>query len=166
MRISCWLLVAVALSAGGAIAQGTGLPLTQVIGVVGIGSGQRARLNVFNPGTGAPLLGVRCAATFTFLNDQGEPIKNGDATIDPGKTASLELSTEAFNGRVELYALVLTPPIGLAPNVGYCTLVPTIEVIDNATGNTVAVLTESRVRPPVPPAPKTADPQAFSPSRQ
>jgi hypothetical protein len=150
------------LSAGVAMAQGTGLPLTRVIGVIGIGSGQTAHLNVFNPGVGAPLLGVRCEATFTFLNDQGTELKTGTATIDPGKTASLDLTPEAFNGRVELYALVLTPPIGQAPNVGYCRLVPTIEIIDNATGNTIAALTVSTLRPPVPseaatPTAKTPD---------
>ena len=130
-----------------------------MFGVVGIGSGQTARLNVFNPGVGAPLLGVRCEATFNFLNDQGELLKTSNATIDPGKTASLELTPEAFNGRVELYGLVLTPAIGQAPNVGYCRLVPTIEIIDNATGNTVAVLSKARVRQPVPtgvPAPAAA----------
>jgi hypothetical protein len=138
------------MSAGLAMAQGSGLPLTRIIGVIGIGSGQTARLNVLNPGVGAPLLGVRCEATFNFLTDQGELLKSGTATIDPGKTASLELTTEAFNGRVQLYGLVLTPPIGQEPNVGYCTLIPTIEIIDNATGNTVTVLSGSSVRPPVP----------------
>ena len=151
MRI-CLLANIVVLSAGVAMAQVPDLPLTRVIGVVGIGSGQTAHLNVFNPGTGAPLLGIRCQSTFTFVNDQGTELKTGTATIDPGKTASLDLTPEAFNGRVELYAVVLTPPIGQAPNVGYCTLVPAIEIIDNATGNTIAVLTESTLRPPVPPA--------------
>ena len=77
-------------------------------------------------------------------------LKSGDATIDRGKTASLEMTTEAFNGRVQLYGLVLTPPIGQTPNAGCCTLIPTIEIIDNATGNTVTVLSGSSVRPPVP----------------
>ena len=92
MRI-CLLADIAVLSAGVAMAQGPGLPLTRVIGVVGIGSGQTAHLNVFNPGAGAPLLGVRCQSTF--------------------------------------------------------------EIIDIATGNTIAVLTESTLRPPVPPAATT-----------
>ena len=160
MRI-CLLANIAVFSAGVAMAQVPDLPLTRVIGVVGIGSGQTAHLNVFNPGTGAPLLGVRCQSTFTFVNDQGTELTTGTATIDPGKTAWPDLTCEAFNGRV-LYAVVLTPPIGQAPNVGYCTLVPTIEIIDNATGNTIAVLTESTLRPPVPseaatPTAKTPD---------
>ena len=77
-------------------------------------------------------------------------LKSGDATIDRGKTASLEMTTEAFNGRVQLYGLVLTPPIGQTPNAGCCTLIPTIEIIDNATGNIGTVLSGSSVRPPVP----------------
>ena len=60
------------------------------------------------------------------------------------------MTTEAFSGRVQLYGLVLTRPIGQTPNAGYCTLIPTIEIIDNATGNTVTVLSGSSVRPPVP----------------
>ena len=127
MRI-CLLANIVALSAGVAMAQVPDLPLTRVIGVVGIGNGQTTHLNVFNPGTGAPVLGIRCQATFIFLNEQGTELKTGTATTDPEKTGSPDLTSEAFNGRVELYALVLTQSVGQAPNVGYCTLVPTIEI--------------------------------------
>lgn len=157
IRIPFFLVAAVVCSGGLAIAQGpAAFPLTRITGIVGIGPSQTARLNVLNPGIGAPFLGVRCTGTLTFLDDQGQALKTDTMTIDPGKSASIELRTEAFNGRVELYALISTPPIGQAPNVGYCTLVPTIEVIDNATGNTVAMLTESRIRPPVP-SPAAAD---------
>ena len=138
MRI-CLLANIAVLSAGVAMAQGPGLPLTRVIGVVGIGSGQTAHLNVFNPGTGAPFLGIRCQATFVFLNEQGTELKTGTATIDPGKTASPDLTSEAFNGRVELYTLVFTQSVGQAPNVGYCTLLPTIEILGWAFQNSAPI---------------------------
>ena len=138
MRI-CLLANIVVLSAGVAMAQVPDLPLTRVIGVVGIGSGQTAHLNVFNPGTGAPLLGVRCQSTFTFVNDQGTELTTGTATIDPGKTASPDLTSEAFNGRVELYTLVFTQSVGQAPNVGYCTLLPTIEILGWAFQNSAPI---------------------------
>ena len=138
MRI-CLLVNIAVLSVGVAMAQGPGLPLTRVIGVGGIVSGQTMHRNVFNPGTGAPFLGIRCQATFVFLNEQGTELKTGTATIDPGKTASPDLTSEAFNGRVELYTLVFTQSVGQAPNVGYCTLLPTIEILGWAFQNSAPI---------------------------
>jgi hypothetical protein len=146
----CLLANIAVLSAGVATAQGQGLPLTPVIGVVGIGSGQTPHLNVFNPGTGAPLLGVRSTHAH-FCQRPGNRAEDRHGHNRSGKNSIADLTPEAFNGRVELYAVVLSPPIGQAPNVGYCTLVPAIEIIYNATGNTIAALTESRLRPPAPP---------------
>ena len=138
MRI-CLLVNIAVLSVGVAMAQGPGLPLTRVIGVGSIVSGQTTHLNVFNPGTGAPFLGIRCQATFIFLNEQGTELKTGTATTDPEKTGSPDLTSEAFNGRVELYALVLTQSVGQAPNVGYCTLLPTIEILGWAFQNSAPI---------------------------
>ena len=90
MRLFYSSVMLAASAVGAAMAQAPNVPLTRVTGIIGISGAQTARLNVLNPGAGAPLLGIECHATLNLLNDQGEAIKSSTATINRG-TARIPL---------------------------------------------------------------------------
>jgi hypothetical protein len=150
IRVLTFVLSAWIGSTGTLAAQVGVFQLTRITPIVGIGPNQTVRLNVLNPGTGAPLLGVRCSAILNLMSDQGGNLKTGSFTIDPGKGVFIEFTPDSKAGRVEVYALVSTLPIGSQQPTGFCTMIPTVQVIDSATGNTVAVVTQSSIRPPGP----------------
>ena len=131
---------------------------TQTSGMVGIAAGQSARLNALNPGLPAPLgTAARCPAVLSLVDDQGTVLKTASVTVDPGKSISLDLNRDrdiaSAAGRVEIRAVVSMPPVTapsptappiLPPVLSYCTLIPTLEIIDNDTMRTHVVLTDSR----------------------
>jgi hypothetical protein len=138
MRMS-FLLSGFILNVAMVMAQGS-LTSTQqhTSGVVGITTGQTARLNVLYPSVPAPILQILCSATLVIADDQGKILKSQDAQqLIGGKSVSLDLNadTDLPSGanRVQIHALTLTPNPG-------CTLVPTLEIFDNATGKTVVVV--------------------------
>ena len=138
MRTS-FLLCGFILNVAMAMAQGN-LTSTQqhTSGVVGITTGQTARLNVLYPSVPAPILQILCAATLMIADDQGKILKSQDAQqLIGGKSVSLDLNADtdlpSGGNRVQIHALTLTPNPG-------CALVPTLEIFDNATGKTVVVV--------------------------
>ena len=129
----------------------------QTSGMVGITAGQNARLNALNPGLPAPFAtAARCSAQLSFVDEQGIVLKTASVTVDPGKSLGLDLNRDkdiaSSAGRVEIRAVVSTPPVvpptAAAPPIvqplPFCTLIPTLEIIDNDTLKTHVVLTEVR----------------------
>jgi len=119
----------------------TNTPETIVVGPQGLTVGQTARLNVLAPGLPAPFAtGVRCPATLAILSSDGSVIKSQDVVVNPNQILSLDVTDAeaAALGRVQLSGKVLIPPAGTAGS--YCTLVPTFEIFDTATGKTTAVV--------------------------
>jgi hypothetical protein len=133
-----------------ATAQGFTAPQQRVSTVVGIASGQTARLNIFYPSIPAPLLQVMCSVTASIVDDQGSILKTLDFQMLGGKTASLSLNADSdlpAPRSAQIHALILTPAV--SSGGGYCQVLPSLDIVDNATGKTVIHL-ETTVTYPVP----------------
>jgi hypothetical protein len=121
--------------------------------VVGITAGQTARLNVLYPPVPAPLLQVMCAVTLNIVDDQGTVLKSQDFQMLGGKSASLSLDVDKeLGGRsAQIHALTLTPSTSSLG--GYCTVLPSLDIVDNATGKTLLHL-ETTITYPGPLVPR------------
>ena len=132
-------------------AQGFTAPQLHNSTVVGIASGQTARLNVLYPALPAPLLlQVMCTVTASIVDDQGTVLKTQDFQLVGGKTASISLNadTELPGAHAaQIHALTLTPAASSAG--GYCQVLPSLDIVDNATGRTLLHL-ETTVTYPLP----------------
>jgi hypothetical protein len=116
--------------------------------VVGIAAGQTAKLNVLYPSVPAPILQVMCAVTLNLVDDQGNVLKSQDFQILGGKTVSLSLNADTDlqgDHRAQIRALTLTPPT--SSRGGYCALLPSLDIVDNATGRTLVHLETSITYP-------------------
>ncbi len=157
-----------ALAQAQTISSGIGIPGTTVTtGIVGVTSAQTARLNVLNlqpviPGVTA----VACPATLEFYDDTGALLKQLAVTnISPAAAASLEFKppapTAAVNSRAHIRAVVFTPSTSVANpgseptptlvipvSIGLgCNVMPSLEIIDDATGDTRVFTTDLRATP-------------------
>ena len=134
MRI--YRLLAVFLPCAMAMAQGPGFNDRQsTTGMVGMTPGQTARLNVLYPTVPAPLALINCAATLTLFDDQGNVLKTASfAQLIPGRPVSI-----SANGDTDLPTQTRTEVYGLSFTSG-CSLVSTLEIIDNATQKTVVTV--------------------------
>jgi hypothetical protein len=134
-------------------------------GIVGVTSTQSARLNVLNlqpviPGVAA----VLCPATLQFYDDTGALLKQLVVTnISPATAASLvfkpQVPTTAVNARAQIRAVVFAPSTSvLTPgsepqampfipvSIG-CNVMPSLEIIDDSTGDTHTFTTDLRAMP-------------------
>ena len=127
----------------------------QTTGMVGLASGQTARLNLLNPGIQAPAMGIICTAQVSFVDSDGASLKSDTLAVIPGKSASLDLSGDselnlAMGDRRQIRALITIPAIpASSPNAGApsCTVIPTLEIFDSATGRTVVTLSRTSTVP-------------------
>jgi hypothetical protein len=107
----------------------------QTSGVVTLGPGQTARLNVLYPTVPAPLLLVHCSANLAIIPSRGSNDKSENVPdVSPGKTVSLDLNADTdLTGAApaQVYGISITPG---------CRLITTLEIIDNATQKTVVVV--------------------------
>jgi hypothetical protein len=145
LHLTCLLtLSAIALSA-------QAIPLSstvQTTGMVGIADAQTAQLNLLNPGVLAPALGIICTASVSFVDSTGNVLKSATLTIPPGKSMSLSLKSDTdlnlvVGDRVQIRATITIPPFATpaATVTGpACKVLPTLEMIDNASGRTLVVL--------------------------
>ena len=133
-------------------------------GIVGVTSTQTARLNVLNlhpviPGVAA----VACPATLEFYDDTGALLKQLVVTnISPANAVSLvfkpPVPSTAVGARAQIRAVVLTPSTLIA-NAGSgsgsvsaplmpvslgCSVMPSLEIIDDSTGVTHTFTTDLR----------------------
>ena len=117
--------------------------------IVGIAAGQTAKLNVLYPAVPAPLLQAMCSVTLSIVDDQGTVLKTQDVQLLGGKSASISLSadTELSGHAAQIHALTVTPPVSGAG--GYCTILPSLDIVDNTTGKTLLHL-ETVITYPVP----------------
>jgi hypothetical protein len=143
------LTCAMTLSAFALSAQSVPVSQTvQTTGMVGIADAQTAQLNLLNPGVLAPALGVICTTAVSFVDSTGTVLKSATLVVPPGKSMSLSLRSDtdlnlAAGDRREIRATITIPPmfpptaIVSAPS---CTLIPTLEMLDTASGRTLVVL--------------------------
>lgn len=114
-------------------------------GLLGVTRGQTARLNATNAGETHGII-----VQWRFLDSDGEVLRNRDgqpvqrtAALEPGHSASLQISADALLGRDEVrlnfrpVLIVIPPPVGDTPILPPGPIVPTLEVIDNVTARTM-----------------------------
>lgn len=137
--------------------------ITVTTGIVGVAGTQTARLNVMNlqpviPGVAA----VLCPATLEFYDDTGALLKQLAVTnIAPATAASLVLKPavpSAPNARAQIRAAVFTPqtfvgnpggspPTPAIPFIRGCTVMASLEIIDDSTGTTHIFTADLRAMP-------------------
>jgi hypothetical protein len=139
--------------------------------IVGVTALQTARLNVLNlqpviPGVTA----IVCPATLEFYDDTGAMLKQLVVTnISPTAAASLAfkptVSSTAPGARAQIRAVLLTPspftlspgppgpvpappvPMPILPVRQGCSLMPSLEIVDDSTGATTTFTTDLRPMP-------------------
>jgi len=119
-------------------AQGFMSPQLHNSSVVGITAGQTAKLNVLYPAIPAPLLQTMCAVTVSIVDDQGSVLKTQDFQMLGGKSVSVSLNADTdLTGThaAQIHALTLTP--ATSSTGGYCEVLPSLDIVDNATGKTL-----------------------------
>lgn len=116
----------------------------RAFGLLGITAAETARLNVVVP-AGASVPGTApqgCRVAFSFLNADGQVLRQDVKTILPGRAASLELpGTEAFlpPGPIRSFRADIRPSVEVVTpqsSSSLCQIVTTFEVFDGATGRT------------------------------
>lgn len=130
---------------------GSGFPM------VGIASGQSARINVLN---GAPTASnpTSCNVSLQYMDVNGNLLKQlPTVNLLPGTATSLDLSWDELPGgnlRVEIRAVLIfgysggaNPPAGILQQSACNNLVPSLEVYDNTTGRTSFILTTAKALP-------------------
>jgi hypothetical protein len=117
--------------------------------VVGIAAGQTAKLNVLYPSIPAPLLQVMCHVTVSIVDDQGGVLKTQDFQMLGGRSVSISLNADSDlpAHSAQIHALTLTP--ATSPAGGYCQVLPSLDIVDNATGKTLVHL-ETSITYPIP----------------
>ncbi|HEY2845351.1 MAG TPA: hypothetical protein VGJ09_16930 [Bryobacteraceae bacterium] len=133
------LLATVVFSAVLANAQATFLAFQQQDStIVGIAAGQTARVNVLYPSIPAPFLQAQCSVTLNIVDDQGKILKTQDFQISGGKSVSLSLNADTDltgNHQAQIHAQTHTP--ASSPGGGFCTVIPSLDIVDNVSGKTV-----------------------------
>jgi len=122
---------------------------TITTGIVGLSVNQNARLNILNlnPNTGTPVV---CSADAQFVDAAGGTLKQvAIPNIDPGKAAAvtldrLDIADQAMP-RINLRGVVTTPSAAATAAPAACSLLVTLEIIDDATARTDVVVTGSAV---------------------
>jgi hypothetical protein len=125
--------------------------------MIGVTDGQVARVNVLNPGVAGPAAGVVCTATLNFWDGKGTLLKTGPVIVLPGQSQYLDLFGDkdlALTGldRREIRATITIPAVPppatstTAPPAA-CTLIGTLEILDESTSKTQVVLGVSHVVP-------------------
>ena len=140
-------------------------------GMVGLSTGQTARLNAFALPVGGPIIaGASCQVTFDFYNEAGKSVKSGTATMGHGAAVHFDLAqteVDSLSSRSEIRGTVrtafvnpsavptsgtpLTPGTPVTPVSGFCSVLPTLEIFDTLSGQTTVVLQQTTALPMVTP---------------
>jgi hypothetical protein len=139
-------------------------------GMVGLSTGQTARLNVFALPVGGPIIaGWSCQVTFDFYNEAGKMVKTGTATVAQGAAVHFDMlrtEVDSLAGRSEIRGTVRTafvnpsavpmptpgtPVTPVTPISGFCSVLPTLEIFDSTSGQTAMVLQQPTALPQVTP---------------
>ncbi len=126
-------------------------------GLIGIANGQSLRVNALNLGTRSSTPATGCEVTLQFLNAKGVVLRESVVQLPAGQGASFDLHRAQVSdqpGRASVRAVLLfgfagggAPPGPDARQNFDCNIVPTLELIDDATGRTTLVLTDTRPLP-------------------
>src|SRR5580692_831292 len=128
-----------------------GTQVVQTTGMVGIADAQIAQLNLLNPGVLPPAVGMICKATVSFVDSTGTVLKSATLTVIPGQSMPFTLRSDtdlslAVGDRREIRATISIPAIPTPTSTGTstaapsCKVIPTLEMLDTASGKTLVVL--------------------------
>jgi hypothetical protein len=162
----CLLAFVVSMMSGAEPMAAADLPTSPGVGfaMVGIASGQAARITALNVGPGGPVLssgGARgsCGGgiTFEFYGADGELLKKKVINnLLPGNAAFLDLSHDELPkgaARTEVRAVLRFgydrgyPPDPDTRARFECNILPSLQIWDNSSGRTSSVLTEAKPLP-------------------
>lgn len=100
--------------------------------VVGVATGETARLTVLYPTAPAQILQPLCTVTLNIADNQGNVLKTTTVSqFTAGKSVSLDINADtdlAGSARTEIHGYAVTPG---------CNLMAGLELIDNATQKTL-----------------------------
>lgn len=117
-------------------------------GMVGIIDGQLARLNALLLPTGGPLVaGGSCQVTFTFLNEQGATLASATMPATQNQSVHFDFpplpvpatTRTEIRGTVQA-AFTVTPGLTGVAAGPVCAIVPTMEIFNPTTGQTLLLL--------------------------
>jgi hypothetical protein len=113
-------------------------------GALGIAPGQTAKWNVVNVRLPEPQVTPTCSAKLSLFNEQGQELKTETVSVPPGETRSLNLNADtdipSGGNRTAIYGVSVVTAAGLAGQLlNLCSLVHSLEIIDNATGKTAVL---------------------------
>jgi hypothetical protein len=170
--VGCALMVAcaafTAVRAGAQPAIMIASPQFVTFGMVGLGTGQTARLNAFALPLGGPIIaGASCQVTFDFYDAKGNSLKAGTATVAQGAAVHFDLlrtEVDSLSGRSEIRGTLRsafvnpsavvtpgTPGMPITPISAFCSVLPTLEIFDSSSGQTTVVLQQPTALPLVTP---------------
>jgi len=113
-------------------------------GMVGLATGQTARLNLLNPQVQPrATAGASCSAAVAFVDAAGNVLQSKTVSVGPGQSVPYDLV--GSNSRTEIRATVevppLVPPAGSAIPIALpCNLSPTLEIFDTNSGRTDLII--------------------------
>jgi hypothetical protein len=154
------IVVTAAITAAGAGAPAAIMvasPQYVTFGMVGLGTGQTARLNAFALPVGGPILAeASCQVTFDFYNEAGKTLKTGTATVAQGGAVHFDMLRTDIDGLMGLSEIrgtvrsalvsssaVLTPGTPGTLASAFCSVLPTLEIFDSLSGQTTVVLQQT-----------------------
>jgi hypothetical protein len=143
-------------------------PQYVTFGMVGLATGQTARLNAFALPVGGPIIaGAYCQVTFAFYDDSGNSLKTGTEKVAQGAAVNYDLawtdittSTDRVEIRGTVRAALVTPsavgtpvtPVTPVPaSSTSCSVLPTLEIFGPSSGQTTVVLQQTTTLPLVTP---------------
>ena len=161
LMLACAAFTAVRVGAQPAIM--TVSPQFATFGMVGLNTGQTARLNAFALPLGGPLIsGASCQVTFNFYDATGKTVKSGTATVAQGAAAHFDMlrsEVDSLAGRSEIRGAVraafVSPSATTSPGTpgmpvsAFCSILPTMEIFDSLSGQTTVVLQQTTAMPQV-----------------
>ncbi len=118
-------------------------------GMIGLASGQTARVNALGLPLGGPIIANgACTVTITFLDDQGKSLATSTQPVTGGQAVHFDLPRATIDNLVdrrEIRATLRTsfvfPSITPGPAIagGQCAVKPTLEIF-NEDGRTMAII--------------------------
>src|ERR1700736_1681569 len=124
--------------------------ITLSFGVIGLASGESVRINVLNLVRTPPPLGIAlipCRTELSFYDADGKLLKQKVVdSLGFGRADFLDLDRAEITGATGRAQIAASVKVGSNQSF-FCSIAPTLEVFDDATGRTSTVLTNLLPQP-------------------
>lgn len=152
------LVCATLMAPGSTSAQERFLPMTLAptisFGMIGLGNGATARLNVVNlvrtpPPVAIVIAQAPCKLELDLYDNQGKLLKQKTiANLGYGQADFVEVLRSDIASTVAHVELTGAVKVGSSPSI-FCNVSATLEIFDNVTGTTTAILTGTSAGSPL-----------------